>query len=272
MKKTLFILFFLMFPVVVGAQTCPFGLENDPAPGSCGRFVDENVNALCDLSEVPLDVRDPFSSNSAEAEPEYVSGEELKKHTVFEVAQMYEIDARTYAQRISEFLKQDVKLDDSLQALHDEYNFCSGVAGGIALNLKNEKVQNVPLKKELKVEQAVVKGKNLYNLVPVILILIISYLFTYILVKEKKISLLTHRRIWNILLLVSFLISGILGLLLVIRINYGWSLNFPFNMLKIHVEAGIVMAVITMFHVAWHWRYFTIMFKRKNNIKLNEDK
>lgn len=259
-----------MFPLAVGAQTCPFGLENDPAPGSCGSFVDQNVNALCDLSEVPLSVSDPYSGGVA-AEPEYVSGEELKKHTVFEVAEMYRIDAQVYAQRISEFLKQDVKLDDSLQTLHDDYNFCAGVAGGIALNLKNETALNVAFEAETKVVPVVNKGKNLYNLVPVILVLVIIYLFTYILVKENIITLLTHRRIWNVLLLVSFLILGILGLLLVVRVNYGWSLALPFNILYWHVEAGIVMVVITMFHIAWHWRYYTCIFKSKNKCKTNEN-
>jgi hypothetical protein len=30
---------------------CPKGIENDPYPGSCGKYTDENKNALCDLSE-----------------------------------------------------------------------------------------------------------------------------------------------------------------------------------------------------------------------------
>jgi len=30
---------------------CPFGLVNDPYPGRCGRYVDENNNGICDLSE-----------------------------------------------------------------------------------------------------------------------------------------------------------------------------------------------------------------------------
>jgi len=30
---------------------CPFGLENDPAPGRCRRYVDKNKNGFCDWSE-----------------------------------------------------------------------------------------------------------------------------------------------------------------------------------------------------------------------------
>jgi len=273
MKKIIFILFLLFFPLGVGAQTCPFGLENDPAPGSCGRFIDENDNALCDLSEVPLDTIEAYSNSQVEVEPEpeYISGEELKKYTISEIAEMYEVDNSMYAQKISEYLGFNIKIQDSLQRLHDEYNLCSGVAGAIALDLKNqtrEKIDYIPASSKA-VETKT--GKNLYNVIPVILVLIILYLFTYILVKENKISLLTHRRLWNVLLLISFLISGILGLLLVIRINDGWSLVLPFNMLYWHVEAGIVMAVITIFHISWHWRYYTCIFKSKNKCKTNDE-
>lgn len=30
---------------------CPFGLVNDPYPGECGRYVDQNENDICDHSE-----------------------------------------------------------------------------------------------------------------------------------------------------------------------------------------------------------------------------
>ncbi len=31
---------------------CPNGLINDPYPGNCGQYIDENDNAICDMSEV----------------------------------------------------------------------------------------------------------------------------------------------------------------------------------------------------------------------------
>lgn len=30
---------------------CPHGLENDPYPGNCGLYVDEDANDICDHSE-----------------------------------------------------------------------------------------------------------------------------------------------------------------------------------------------------------------------------
>jgi len=100
------------------------------------------------------------------------------------------------------------------------------------------------------------RNKMVYHLVPISLILIIIYLFTHILSKKKIISVVYHRKIWNILLLISFLISGILGILLIIEINFGAKFSLPFNILFWHVEVGIAMFAISMFHIFWHWAYF----------------
>lgn len=107
------------------------------------------------------------------------------------------------------------------------------------------------------------KRKSTYNFIPLIIILLAIYFATWFLAKKKKIKLLTHRRIWNNLLLITFLIAGLTGIYLVLRINYGFVINFPFNALYWHVEMGIAMSIITIFHTAWHWRYFASMFQRK---------
>jgi len=53
MRKTFFILFFIFIflPITAEATDCPFGLVNDPAPGDCRLYRDNNGNDLCDLSE-----------------------------------------------------------------------------------------------------------------------------------------------------------------------------------------------------------------------------
>lgn len=235
----------------VSAQTkCVFGLENDPAPGNCGSYIDKNVNKLCDLSEVPLK-----NSTLGFDDVPSLSEEELKTKTVKEVAEVYGVDINVYCKELSSFLNIDVKAGDSLLDLHDNNGLCAGVAGNIALALKTGKEV-----KEVDIEKDIVPR---YQFLSVTLTLIILYLITYILVKEKKITLLTHRRIWNIVLLFAFLVSVIFGILLVLRINQGWNLNLPFDMLYWHVESGVVMAVVTFFHLTWHWKYYSCMLKRK---------
>ena len=104
------------------------------------------------------------------------------------------------------------------------------------------------------------QSKTTYHLIPISLFLILLYFITHILSKKKIISVVNHRKIWNFLLLITFLISGLLGILLIIRINFGIIIPLPFNTLFWHVETGIAMFVISIFHTLWHWAYFKRMF------------
>lgn len=107
------------------------------------------------------------------------------------------------------------------------------------------------------------QNKMTYHLMLISLFLIILYAIMRILLKKKTISVADHRKIWNILLLVSFLISGILGILLIIEINFGAKFSLPFNMLFWHVEIGIVMFVICVLHIIERWYYFKNLLKFK---------
>ena len=91
------------------------------------------------------------------------------------------------------------------------------------------------------------------------------YGFTWFLVKFKKINLITHRRIWTIILLVSFLLSAILGLVLAVFLDQKLSIAWYRGMLWWHVETGIVMAIISIFHALWHGQYFLSVFKKRKN-------
>jgi hypothetical protein len=93
-----------------------------------------------------------------------------------------------------------------------------------------------------------------YHLIEIAVPLIVLYVISWILSRKHVINLSVHRKIWNVLLLLSFLVSGILGLLLVIRMN--GRIVLPHWVLKWHVEIGIVALVVVIFHVSWHWRYF----------------
>ena len=88
------------------------------------------------------------------------------------------------------------------------------------------------------------------------------YCFSFGLVKYKKISLLNHRKFWNYVLLVSFLISGVLGLLLAICIDQKFSISWYREVLWLHVESGIVMAIISIFHAFWHVKYYLSGIKK----------
>lgn len=102
---------------------------------------------------------------------------------------------------------------------------------------------------------------RLYYLPVIAIALIALYAASWGLAQKKKISVVAHRKLWNIVLLVTFLISGILGLILVLRISHGITIPLPFDTLFWHVEAGIAMTLISVFHIAWHWPYFKALLK-----------
>ncbi len=95
-----------------------------------------------------------------------------------------------------------------------------------------------------------------YYFIPIAGILFIFYLLTLALSKKKKIRLSKHRKLWNGILLITFLISGVSGIILAILLSYGIRLSFYSEMLFWHVETGIAMAIISIFHIVWHWKYF----------------
>jgi hypothetical protein len=170
---------FLIPSFALAATTCPYGLTNDSYPGECGRYVDQDKNGVCDLSQVAV--------NTSNNQPE----------------------------------------------------------------TKNENEVLIPEKRKI---------KAIYNFLPLSLVLLIAYGITYLLAGKKIISLVWHRRIWNLVLLFSFLASGLLGIFLVLKINYGFNWNWPLNILYWHVETGISMVVVSIFHISWHLKYYACGF------------
>jgi len=106
-------------------------------------------------------------------------------------------------------------------------------------------------------------SRRTYYFLQILIITTIFYALTAILSRIGKMKVITHKRIWNMVLLISFLISGILGILLVIRIQSGIDLSLGINKLFWHVEAGILMTVISVFHIIWHMPYWKTYFKRR---------
>jgi len=100
---------------------------------------------------------------------------------------------------------------------------------------------------------------QIYHLSQILTGLTLLYFVTYLLSRKGVIRVVTHRKLWNMALLFSFLISAVLGVILVIEINFGLDIWLPFDTLFWHVETGIAMGIIGIFHVIWHWAYFKKM-------------
>lgn len=128
---------------------------------------------------------------------------------------------------------------------------------------------NETLSSQVQGNTPLVKNSGInYYFLPIAGILFLFYLLTYYLSKKKKIKLIKHRKLWNSVLLLTFLVSGMTGIILAILLSYGIRLTFYSEMLFWHVETGIAMAIISIFHIIWHWKYFKSMLRyRTENVE-----
>jgi len=95
-----------------------------------------------------------------------------------------------------------------------------------------------------------------YAFIPVTLAVIILYLISWGLSGMGHIRNHAHRRIWNTLLLVAFLVSGLLGVFLVIQINYKLEIPWIKKVMKWHVDFGLALVCLALIHLGWHLRYY----------------
>ncbi len=108
---------------------------------------------------------------------------------------------------------------------------------------------------------------NAYPLFPVIVLTLAAWLVTRLFASWEIFPLKTHRKFWNYLLLVTFLVSGLLGLLSVVKVNYKLDIPGYERYLKWHVSFGIAMVIISFLHLSWHLKYYFSFSKEKDLIK-----
>ncbi|RLD82864.1 MAG: hypothetical protein DRJ10_04585, partial [Bacteroidetes bacterium] len=108
-----------------------------------------------------------------------------------------------------------------------------------------------------------------YDLIAITTNSLLLYGLSYILVKLGILNKTYHRRFWNTLLLISFIVAGGLGIFMVFQINYDWDISFIDDITFFHVDFGIALFIIALFHIIWHLNYFSKLFK-KSQIKTQD--
>jgi len=98
-----------------------------------------------------------------------------------------------------------------------------------------------------------------YHLISIGILLILSYLISTMMVHMDLISKLVHRKTWNLLLLVFFLSTALLGLLLAVKVNYKLEISWLEGAILWHVDLGIGFAFVALFHLTWHLSYYLKM-------------
>ena len=212
-------------PTAYAWDDCPRGLVEDPYPGRCSLYVDTNGDGICDHSQAaPASVEPASQSTQPASSPNIGSTSTTVMVSMTPVVGV---------------------------------SGTSGGGGGI--RHRGGATSDASTANAAEGSAAEVQ----YNLGPITLAFLAIYVGSFVLARTKRISLATHRKVWNLLLLVTFLITGVLGVLLVIRLNFGLQFVLPFNMLFWHVEAGIVMTLISIFHIGWHRKYYRHLLRRR---------
>lgn len=108
-----------------------------------------------------------------------------------------------------------------------------------------------------------IQNKPLYNFPLIVILSTFFYLASYLLVKFNKITIVTHKKFWNSLLLLSFLFTAFSSIVWILKADYGIASGFFREVGFWHIEIGLVMIMISIFHALWHWNYFKSYLKLK---------
>ena len=89
---------------------------------------------------------------------------------------------------------------------------------------------------------------------------IVGYLLTYSLYRLNLIKKSIHINIWNLILLLAFLISGGAGFILIILLELGVAMPISQPLLYWHVELGVTLVLVTIFHLLTYRKSVRAMF------------
>ena len=109
-----------------------------------------------------------------------------------------------------------------------------------------------------------------YPLLPIAILVILFYSLSFVFSRMGLVSRSNHMKFWNVLLLIAFLTTGLIGLVMVVKINYKLVMPLYDQLVGYHVCFGIGMAIIGFFHFWWHLSYYLNFFnvdKTKENRK-----
>ncbi len=95
-----------------------------------------------------------------------------------------------------------------------------------------------------------------YHVLPIGVTVLVIYLFSLYLSASGFTNRQSHRRFWNWILLGSFLVTALFGLLMALKVTYKWNIPFSGQLLRWHVETGIAMALSALIHLTWHLGYY----------------
>jgi hypothetical protein len=92
-----------------------------------------------------------------------------------------------------------------------------------------------------------------YDIIFIGALLIIAYLFSFALYRRNIINKNLHARIWNIIFLISFILSVGMGILLAGIADFGINLDINLDLNFWHIKVGIIFFVVLFLHLQSNW-------------------
>lgn len=100
-----------------------------------------------------------------------------------------------------------------------------------------------------------------YHAIPLSILIIAGYLFTHFLFSKGILNQRKHRRIWNLLVTVGYIGTGITGIFLILLVNLSIKTILNPSITYLHVELSILMVIGTLIHIHLYKKPFKNMFK-----------
>jgi len=113
---------------------------------------------------------------------------------------------------------------------------------------------------------------NDFHILPVSLLIIGAYFFTHYLFSKGILKPKTHKRLWNLLVLGSYIGTSVTGVLLIFMLNLGINLVYRQGLTYWHVELALLMVIGTLIHFHIYRKPFMNMFKVLFNFKSRTNK
>lgn len=248
-ETILFLILMMSFIPGLSGQGCPMGAKHNCVWG-CGRFIDNNNDGYCDFSFVTV------PGNKESETP-------IKTDTLSAVK-----DSLSTPLKVTNKSQKPVKSDSPTGNENTASTFDKnsnpdisdiGASESVPLTEQEDDCVTPPLETEYSAKIF----DPVYDLILISSLTLGLYLLTFILYKRKIIKRIHHRKFWNLMLLLTFIVGCLFGLFLVVQINYHVAMN-SFTTLRFwHVDIGISMALIAVIHILWHITYFKNMVKKK---------
>ncbi|HML05671.1 MAG TPA: hypothetical protein VK426_07860 [Methanobacterium sp.] len=219
----------------VSAASCPYGVVYCPFPGQCFRYTDSNGNGQCDLSLSQVHAASTTSTaTSSQTSTQHSStSSSASSHSSSSSSSSGDSSGASNSSGGVDIQNGSSDPSNSSVSIHDP---SSGVGGSSSTGTD-------------------------FHIIPVSLLIIGSYFLTHYLFAKGILKPRTHKRLWNLLLMMGTIGMGTTGVLLILMVNLGIGLAYRQGFTYWHVELALLMLIGTLIHFHIYRKAFKNMFK-----------